>query len=136
MGGITGVGEGNEVRPPLAAEFKGRPMGSKFNTLQKTFGFQSITNLKLLFQIQQFLVKPLGGIGFWTRSRNNYINTNCEVASNKLPPNWTLLHRDSLQVVNQTQNGVITFIAGTGLLLCTTNRALVRALVTYTLARA
>jgi len=70
----------------LAAQFKGRPMGGKFSTLQETFGFQSVTNLKLLVQIQQFLDRPLGGICFWTPTGNNYINTKSEFASNKLPP--------------------------------------------------
>jgi len=119
-GGGGGGGGREEVRQHLAAQFKGRPIGGKFITLQETFSFQSVTNLKLLVQVQQFLCRPLGGICFSTPTWNNDIKLKSQFASNKLQPSWTL-HRDSLQVVQQKQNGVSTFIAGTGLLLCTTN---------------
>jgi len=74
VSGIKGVagGGGEELRPHLAAQFKGQPMGGKFSTLQETFGFQSETNLKLLTQIQQFLSRTLGGICFWAPTGNNY----------------------------------------------------------------
>jgi hypothetical protein len=64
--GVAGVRERDEVRPSLAAEFKGRPMGGKFNTLQETFDYLSIKNFKLFSQIQQFLGRPPSEISFWT----------------------------------------------------------------------
>lgn len=64
--GVAGGRGTDEVRPPLAAEFKGRPMGGNFNTLQETFDYLSITNFKLFSQIQQFLDSPLSENSFWT----------------------------------------------------------------------